>query len=159
MAEILVVAALLVVVAVGLIAKTSLAALIFVLGVARAFAADAPSGVWRIDDAKGRPDALVRIFEQNGLYFGRFEKLFHPDPAGDRCTACTDDRKDQPLVGMIFLSDFKPEGDHYAGRVLDPNTGKIYRCHLRVVDGDKLEVRGFVGVSLLGRTQVWRREK
>src|SRR5689334_16163457 len=73
-------------------------------------AADSPAGVWRIDDAKGKPDALVLIFDKDGAYFGRFEKIFDPDPAGDRCTACRDERKDQPLVGMIFLSDLKPDG-------------------------------------------------
>lgn len=114
--------------------------------------------MWRIDDAKGRPEALVRIFDKDGVYFGRFEKLFNPDPAGDRCTACRDERKDQPLVGMIFLSDFKADGDRYSGRVLDPETGNTYRCTLRVINGgESLEVRGYVGISLFGRTQMWHR--
>lgn len=123
-----------------------------------ALAIDSPAGLWRIDDSKGHPDALVRIYDNGGVFFGRFEKIFNPDPVRDRCTACTDERRNQPLLGMVFLSDFKPEGDHYAGRVLNPETGKIYRCNLRVVAGGaKLEVRGFIGISALGRTQLWSR--
>ena len=65
------------------------------------------------------------------------------------------------MLGMVILTDLRKDGDQYTGgKILDPQNGNVYRCNVRVVDGGKkLEVRGFIGVSLFGRTQVWQREQ
>jgi len=118
-------------------------------------------GRWRtVDDKTGKPRSIVRIWEENGVLLGRAEKSLNPERAGRRCDKCTDDRKDQPIVGMVIIRSMKKDGDEYTGGdILDPDNGKIYHCKLRVKEeGSKLSVRGYVGASLFGRSQTWTRE-
>ena len=122
--------------------------------------AASPVGLWRtFDDATQQPKALVRIVEQGGVLAGRIEKLlaYKPDVL---CEQCTDERRGKPVQGMTILSGLKPEGGEWTGgEVLDPVTGKVYRARIKLADaGRKLEMRGYVGVPTLGRTQVWLRE-
>ncbi|HEX2539566.1 MAG TPA: DUF2147 domain-containing protein [Caldimonas sp.] len=123
-----------------------------------------PAGTWRtIDDKTKQDKSLVRIVESGGVYTGRVEKIVDPDAPKDAvCKDCTDDRKDKPIVGMTILRGVKQspkDGAVYeGGDILDPNNGKVYRVRLKVVDnGARLEVRGFIGTPMLGRTQTWVR--
>jgi uncharacterized protein (DUF2147 family) len=122
------------------------------------------TGLWRtIDDSTGKPRGLVRITEASGQYQGRLEKTF-PQPGEDpnpKCDKCTGSRRNQPVVGMSILWGMTKQGEEYqGGEVLDPENGKIYRAKMRLEDAGKtLHVRGFIGISLLGRTQVWMREE
>jgi uncharacterized protein (DUF2147 family) len=121
-----------------------------------------PVGMWQtIDDETKQPKALVRISEDGGVLNGRIEKLFNPSRPNPVCEQCTDERKGKPIEGMTILTGLKREGDGWeSGEILDPNNGKIYRAKARLADGGRqLEVRGFVGVSLFGRTQTWIRDK
>ena len=121
-----------------------------------------PIGSWKtIDDDTHEAKALVEITEQGGVLTGHIVKLFrHPDEEQDPlCKPCEGERHDQRVLGMTILWDFHRDGDVWdGGEILDPEEGKIYRCKLHLIDGGaKLEVRGFIGISLLGRTQVWER--
>jgi len=118
-----------------------------------------PVGRWRtVDDKTGKPRSIVRIYEENGHYFGRVEESLNPATAGRRCDKCTDDRKDQPIVGMVIIRSLKKDGEEFkGGDILDPDNGKVYNCKLKV-KGDKLIVRGYIGASLFGRSQTWTRE-
>jgi uncharacterized protein (DUF2147 family) len=123
-----------------------------------------PVGLWKtIDDASGKPTALIRITEQEGELQGKIEKLFRGPNADQnpKCVQCTDARKDQPIVGMTIVSGLKKTGDEYTGgEILDPKSGKVYKSKLTVRDGGKkVEVRGFVGVPMFGRSQVWLRQE
>ena len=123
-----------------------------------------PVGLWKtIDDTSGKPTALIRITEQQGELQGKIEKLFRA-PSEDqnpKCVSCTDARKDQPIVGMTIVSGLKKTGNEYTGgEILDPKNGKVYKSKLTVRDGGKkVEVRGFVGVPMFGRSQVWLRQE
>jgi uncharacterized protein (DUF2147 family) len=122
-----------------------------------------PVGRWKtVDDTSGKATSVVSIWEENGRLFGKVEELLDPDPedAHPRCVSCAGDLKDMPVIGMRILWDLQKDGDEWSGgKVLDPNNGKEYECHLAVEDGgQKLKVRGFIGVSLLGRTQYWLRD-
>ena len=128
-----------------------------------AVAADrTPVGSWKtIDDDTHQPKAIVDITEENGVLSGRVVKLFR-NPNEDqnpKCKDCAGVRKDQPIIGMTILWSLHRDGDEWnGGEIIDPDGGKIYRCKLHVDEsGTKLEVRGFIGFSLLGRTQVWER--
>lgn len=129
-----------------------------------AIAQDSPVGLWKnIDDESGKPKALIRITEANGVLEGKIEKLFR-DAGQDQnpvCDKCSDARKNQPIIGMTMLNGLKKDGDEYnGGQILDPNNGKVYRSKLKVADGGKkLEVRGYIGVPMLGRSQTWVREQ
>jgi uncharacterized protein (DUF2147 family) len=129
-----------------------------------AFAQESPVGLWKnIDDASGKPSALIRITENQGALEGRIEKLFRPadQDQNPKCVQCTDARKDQPIVGMTILQGLKKDGDEYnGGEILDPKNGKVYKSKLTVREGGKkLEVRGYVGVPMLGRSQTWLRQE
>ena len=126
-----------------------------------AAAADSPIGLWKtVDDKTGKPRAIVRIYEQDGKLFGTIERSLMPGAEGRVCTACTDDRKDQPMLGLIIIRNMKRTDDGYAGGdILDPDNGSVYRCKFHLEEnGAKLVLRGFIGISLLGRTQTWERQ-
>jgi len=85
------------------------------------------------------------------------------DPSGlPTCAKCTDYRKDKPVVGMEILSGLKKDGENMysGGRILDPDDGEIYRADIKLLDqGNKLDLRAYLGIPLIGRTQSWMREK
>ena len=122
-----------------------------------------PAGLWKtVDDSTKKEKSLVRIVESGGVYTRKVEKIIDPDSPKDAvCKDCTDDRKDKPVVGMTIIRNMKASGDKdvfEGGDILDPNNGKVYSAKLTLVDGGKkLDVRGYVGTPLLGRTQTWQR--
>lgn len=128
-----------------------------------AFAQHSPVGSWTtIDDTTGKPKSVIEIYEaKDGTVAGRVTQVLQssqgPDPV---CLECEGERKNQPIEGMVILWGLKPSGDDWVGgKILDPASGKIYSAKLRPIAGGKqLEVRGFMGFSLLGRTQVWIRQ-
>jgi uncharacterized protein (DUF2147 family) len=133
-----------------------------------AAAQSSPVGLWKtIDDATGKPAALIRITDEHGELKGRIEKLFAPpaDDSNPKCTQCTDTRKDQPIIGMTIIEGMRADTSSNAdrktyvgGNILDPDNGKIYKSRLSMSDdGKTLQVRGYIGVPLLGRTQTWLR--
>jgi len=102
----------------------------------------------------------VRLFEKDGRIFGRIEQGVNPNPGtSEVCDLCTDERRGMPKIGMIIIRNMQRDGEVWSGGdILDPDNGKVYKCRLRVVDDNRrLEVRGFIGFSLLGRTQTWER--
>ena len=141
---------------------TILAAALCALAVGSALAQVTPVGVWKtIDDKTKAEKSLVRISESAGVLSGRIEKLLASDAKPDAvCDKCSDDRKDKPLVGLEIIRGVKKSDETLwdGGTILDPNDGKVYKVRLSPADGGKrLEVRGYIGAPLLGRTQTWMR--
>lgn len=134
------------------------------LAASAACAQSSPVGLWRtISDETGKQKSLVRITETNGVFTGKVEKLFRepgeePNPLCDKCEG---DLKSKPALGMILLTGIKQDGNSYGGgKILDPNNGKVYSAKLTLIDGGKkLEMRGYMGVPMMGRTQTWLREE
>ncbi len=124
-------------------------------------AMDSAMGLWRtVDDKTGRERALVRIFEANGAFYGRIERLFDPAAAGRVCDKCEDDRKGKPLVGLDIVRGLRRDGEGSWGRgeILDPESGSVYRASARLAEGGRqLVVRGSVLGGLVGRSQTWLR--
>ncbi|MGQ0579016.1 MAG: DUF2147 domain-containing protein [Betaproteobacteria bacterium] len=141
------------------------AAMLMVMLACRALAdTSSPAGVWKsIDDKTGKERSIIRITEVNGEFKGVVEKIF--DQPGDDpahlCKECKDERKDKPIIGMTILWGLKKDGNGWSGgEILDPKNGKIYRARMSLSEDSKsLNVRGFIGVSLIGRTQTWWREQ
>lgn len=123
--------------------------------------APGPVGLWRsVDDHTGASRALVRIFEHDGMLYGRIEKIFDHDRAAARCEKCSGDRHDKPVQGLDIIRGLRPDGDGgwSGGEILDPETGDTYRASLRVTDGGrKLVLRGSILGGLIGRSQTWIR--
>jgi uncharacterized protein (DUF2147 family) len=133
-----------------------------VCGVVRAASLDpSPAGLWKtVDDRTGRPRGFVRIYEQHGQLFGKIESSLSPEEAKKVCERCSGERKNKPVIGLVILTGMKKNGPEYnGGEILDPDTGWVYRCKMRLADGgSKLILRGYLGLSLLGRSQTWLRE-
>ena len=122
---------------------------------------DSIAGSWKtFDDDTNQPAAIVLITEKNGLFSGVVTKLLDPS-ALPTCEKCTDYRKGKAVIGMEILSGLKKTGDAYSGgHILDPDDGEIYRAEMKLKDqGTKLDLRAYIGIPLLGRTQTWIRER
>ncbi len=139
------------------------AALVGLPAAARAQAvASSPAGWWKtIDDDTGKAKSVVYIVEKDGVLTGMVVSII-PDPGKTPdpvCDKCEGERKGKPIKGMTIMWGLRKDGDEWSGgRVLDPENGKTYKCWVEVVDGGAhLKVRGYVGVSLFGRTQYWQR--
>lgn len=129
---------------------------------AQAWADASAVGLWKtIDDETGQVKSSVRIKESGGVLSGVVEKISDPKKQADKCNDCPGDRAGKPVLGLTIMTGMKATdaGEWGGGQILDPTKGKVYKCKIKVIDGGKkLEVRGFIGVSLLGRTQTWVRE-
>ena len=143
--------------------KTLLATAALLCAPVIALAQATPVGLWKtIDDETKQEKSLVRITDAGGVLTGKIEKLLDPAKQDSKCDKCTDERKDQPVQGMTIIRGVKQDPDDKnlwgGGEILDPNNGKVYKVRIKPVDGGKkLEVRGYVGAPLLGRTQTWLR--
>jgi len=142
--------------------KITVATVIFLAASGAAAQSPTAVGLWQTVNESGQREALVRITEVDGELRGHVVAVFSPPApsANPRCEECPGELKDKPVVGLQILSGLRWDGERYSGgRILDPDNGTIYRCTLRLVDQNrKLEVRGFIGISLFGRTQTWLRQ-
>jgi uncharacterized protein (DUF2147 family) len=115
-------------------------------------------GKWKtIDDETKQAKSIVEIYKKSdGKYYGKVSQLLIK-PADPNCTVCKDDRKGKPILGMEIIRGLKKEDDEFTGgTITDPKTGKTYKCTI-TREGDKLNVRGYIGLSLIGRTQTWQK--
>ena len=117
-------------------------------------------GKWKtIDDETGQEKSIVEIFKKSdGKYYGKVTQLLIK-PANANCVDCKDDRKNIPILGMEVVRGLKKDGNEFTGgTITDPKTGKTYKCTI-TRSGDKLNVRGYIGFSLIGRNQTWHKLK
>lgn len=139
-----------------------LLALLFLLTPLQALATDlsSPIGVWHtVDDRTGAERSDVRIFQSGDKVDGQVVHISDPKEAVLLCRKCTDDRRDQPVLGMVILRGMTRDGAEWTGgRIVDPETGDVYRCSMRLgPDGRTLILRGYVMVPMFGRSQTWLR--
>lgn len=135
--------------------------LIFCTALFMAFATQAQTsssiiGKWTtVDDETGKAKSVVEIFKKNdGKYYGKIVKLLQK-PENENCVNCKDDRKNKPLIGLEIIRGLKQEGNEFTGgNITDPKTGKTYKCTI-TRNNETLNVRGYLGFSLIGRTQTW----
>ena len=146
----------------ALMKKTLAAATLLAIG-ATAWAQATPVGLWKtIDDETKAEKSYVRVVEAGGVFTAKVEKVLDPAKADAKCDKCSDERRDQLIQGMTIVKGVKANADDKGlwdgGEILDPNNGKTYKVRMKPVDdGKKLEVRGYIGAPLLGRTQTWIR--
>lgn len=147
--------------------KLGLFALIALLAAPSAFAqlpaaAQGYLGQWKtVDDETGETKSIVEIYEQGGKAFGRIVRLL-PTASNPNaiCSPCADEYEGSNMQGVVIMRDMEFDagsGEFSGGRITDPKDGKVYRCKMELDGPTRLRVRGFIGISLLGRTQVWQR--
>lgn len=138
--------------------KIILASFVFLFGILSY--AQSVTGTWKtIDDKTKKEKSYVKLYEtKSGKIQGDVSKILTKGKEDAKCTDCKGDKKDKPIQGMTIIWGMEKSGDEWInGRILDPNSGKEYSCKMKLKDKNTLEVRGFMGVSLLGRTQTWYR--
>lgn len=116
-------------------------------------------GVWKaIDDTDGEATSYIEIYDQNGKLHGKIIKLLREEE-DIVCGRCKGEKKDKPVLGMEIIWDMEQKGAVWkGGNILDPEAGKDYKCRI-TLENDILQVRGYIGMPALGRTQQWQRVK
>ena len=150
--------------------KLSLPKLIVVGAIIAVGAASAPLraaepsavGLWeQVDEKTGKAESWFKITERNGAYEGNIVKIFFK-PGEDEnwvCDKCEGAERGKPVLGLALIKGMQRTGSSYEnGTIMDPRDGAVYRALMKLSpDGQKLEVRGYLGISLFGRSQVWNR--
>lgn len=117
-------------------------------------------GYWKtIDDKTNKAKSVVKIYKaSNGKYYGKIHKLLIK-PSNNKCVKCKGSLKNKPLIGLNIIRGLEKDGNEFSGgKITDPKSGKTYKCIIKR-SGNKLKVRGYVGFSLIGRTQTWHKVK
>ncbi len=123
--------------------------------------ADAILGVWLTGTGKGH----VQIYKQGNQYFGKIVWLKEPNDTDGKPKVDKNNpdakKRSQPILGLINLRNFAYDDDNVweDGKIYDPEAGKDYSCKMTLKDANTLDVRGFIGISLIGRTDTWKRVK
>ena len=144
-------------------AITVLATVVLLGAFTAAQAQTTPVGLWKqVDDETKTEKSQIRIVEQGGVYSGKVEKILDPTKIDARCEPCSGEAKDKPVLGLQIIRNLRADpsapGVYDGGEILDPNNGKTYRLKVTPTDGGKtLVLRGYIGISLLGRSQTWTR--
>ena len=115
-------------------------------------------GHWQVFNGDGTPGGKVDTYLENGKLFGKVTEVRPGRTTHDLCDRCSGEYKNQLILGMVILRNFHPSGDDWVdGTVVDPENGTEYKGKIWAVGNDKLRLRGFIGISLLGRTEGWVR--
>ncbi len=116
-------------------------------------------GEWKtVDDKTGTEKSIVEIYQENGKVYGKVNRILEKGKEDKACENCKGNNKDKPVKGMIIINGLEKNDDTWEdGTILDPESGKVYKCYIILESKDKLKVRGYIGFSLLGRTQYWYR--
>jgi uncharacterized protein (DUF2147 family) len=115
-------------------------------------------GHWRVVNSDGTSGGQVETYLENGKLFGRATQVRPGRTPQDVCDKCSGEYKNRLILGMVIMRNFHPEGDDWVGgTVVDPENGWEYKGKIWTVGKDGLHMRGYIGISLLGRTESWVR--
>ncbi|WP_117885698.1 DUF2147 domain-containing protein [Aureibaculum luteum] len=117
-------------------------------------------GQWETyDDNTKEKKALIEIYQKDNLYFAKIVKRFNGDNNAV-CKSCKGTNKNKPIVGLVIIENIKKVGNEFkGGTIMDPENGETYSCYLKLINANKLKIRGFLGFSVFGRTQYWIRKE
>ena len=131
-----------------------------ILAALLSFQTSTVQGTWvNIDDETGVEKSEITLYVENGKLYGKIERLLLPEDQGKVCEKCKGKEKNQPLEGLIIVKGLAKDGEVWTdGKILDPANGKSYDCTIKLDDSNTLNVRGYLGFSFIGRSQVWKRK-
>jgi len=118
-------------------------------------------GKWNtIDEVTGKAMSVVEIFENNNIIYGKVVEILNLKNRNNTCKDCPGEDQNKPILGLTIIKGLVKDGTEYNdGKILDPKSGKVYKCYIELESTNKLKVRGYLGISLIGRTQYWERVK
>ncbi len=116
-------------------------------------------GKWKsIDDETGKAKSIIEIYKKGDKYYGKIVELLTEQNRDGVCRTCETEYKNKNIIGLVIIKDLEKDGDTYEdGEIMDPKNAKTYSCYIELESPNKLKVRGYIGFSLLGRTQYWYR--
>jgi len=118
------------------------------------------TGKWYTVDDNNKKKSIVEVYKQGDKIYAKILELVRPEDKGKLCEKCEGKEHNKPIEGMVILNGLTKDGDEWnGGKILDPKSGNIYKCYIELEEADKLKVRGYMGFSLLGRTEYWYRVK
>ncbi len=131
-----------------------------ILAALLSFQTNTVQGTWvNIDDETGIEKSEITLYVENGKLYGKIERLLLPEDQGKVCEKCKGKDKNQPIEGLIIVKGLVKDGEVWTdGKILDPANGKSYDCTIKLDDTNTLNVRGYLGFSFIGRSQVWKRK-
>ncbi|MGB1044586.1 MAG: DUF2147 domain-containing protein [Flavobacteriaceae bacterium] len=131
-----------------------------ILAALLSFQTSTVQGTWvNIDDETGVEKSVITLYVENGKLYGKIERLLLPEDQGKVCEKCKGKEKNQPIEGLIIVKGLSKDGEVWTdGKILDPANGKSYDCTIKLDDSNTLNVRGYLGFSFIGRSQVWKRK-
>ncbi len=131
-----------------------------ILAALLSFQTNTVQGTWvNIDDETGVEKSVITLYVENGKLYGKIERLLLPEDQGKVCEKCKGKEKNQPIEGLIIVKGLSKDSEVWTdGKILDPANGKSYDCTIKLDDSNTLNVRGYLGFSFIGRSQVWKRK-
>ena len=134
--------------------------ILFVYILINSFQSNEIEDVWITqDDETGKKKSEVLLYKNSGKLYGKIITLLLEEDKGKLCVNCKGENKNLPIEGMVIVEGLKLNGKTWEeGTILDPKSGKTYSCYITFDDDNTLKVRGYIGFSLLGRTQKWIRK-
>lgn len=118
-------------------------------------------GKWKtIDPDTGKDESIVEVYKKDGKAFARVIEIFNEADRDKTCINCKGKNKNKPILGLDLLDGLIQKKNEWSGgRILDPKNGKYYKCYMTLVAENKLKLRGYIGISLIGRTEYWYRHR
>ena len=116
-------------------------------------------GKWySIDPETGKNESIIEVYKNDNKLYGKIIKILKKEDRDKTCIECSGKDKDMPIEGMVIVRGLTRDGNEWGnGKVLDPKNGKLYKCYITLAEENKLKLRGYIGFSLIGRTEYWHR--
>ena len=118
-------------------------------------------GKWKtIDPVTGNDESIIEVYKKDGKAYAKVIAIINEADRDKTCINCKGKNKNKPILGLDILDGLKENGDEWSGgKILDPKNGKYYKCYIKLTEENTLKLRGYIGISLLGRTEYWYRYK
>lgn len=115
-------------------------------------------GKWNSRSDAGVVDSVLEVYEKNGKAYAKVVEILNPARKEALCVDCEGEFKDKPILGLDILSGLEKDDDEWSGgKIIDPRNGNTYKCYIKLVKHNKLKLRGYIGLSLFGKTAYWER--
>jgi uncharacterized protein (DUF2147 family) len=141
--------------------KKNIIVLVFLLFSVAFAKAQSVFGKWNtIDNETGKIESVVEIYKKDGKAYAKIIHIFNEEDRDRLCDKCTGKDKNVPILGLVIVSGLEQDDDEWSGgKILDPKNGKYYKCYIKLEEDNKLKLRGYIGISLIGRTEYWYRDE